>query len=388
MIKKLLLSFSVLLFLTACSNLKNTNQQLASGNYDLAIDNALNYLVKKRYGKKAPEYHQILWESFNKAVEKDKRTLAYLNSDPNPESLERMFETYLQLEKRQNKIRPLLPIHGRHFKIENYANATLNTRNKLSEYLYDKANNKLKTYNKQFVREAHDDFKYLQQINPNYKNVPDLITQSHHKGTDFVFVQLQNNTQFVIPNRLQRDLLNMQQYKLDNYWTVHHSEPIADIRYDYNLTLSFDNIQLSPEQQKEVHIIKEKKIKDGYNYVLDAKGNVKKDADGNDIKTDRFVTVKCNLHQFTQFKECTIFARAIIVNNSSKQIVSSTPYRSNFVFEHVYATQSGDRRALARQYLDLLQLRAVRFPSNEQMILDAGNDIKNQLKRQLTRLRF
>lgn len=388
MIKKLLIHTLAAFLLVSCSGLKNTHQQLASGNYDVAIDNALNYLFKKRYGKKAPDFNKVLFESFNKAVTQDKRTLAYLNSDPNPESLERMFETYLHLEQRQNKIRPLLPIEGYRFNIENYATATLNTRNKLSEYLYEKASNKLKTYNKQFVREAHDDFKYLQKINPNYKNVPDLITQSHQKGTDFVFVQLQNNTQYSIPNRLKRDLLNMQQYKLNNYWTLHHSKRVPNINYNYNLTLSFTSIELSPEQQKEVHIIKEKQVKDGFKYALDAKGNVKKDAEGNDIKTDRFIKVRSNLHQYTQFKECTIFAKALITNNTSKQIVSSTPYRSNFVFEHVYATQSGDRRALARQYLDLLQVRAVRFPSNEQMILDAGNDIKNQLQRQLTGLRF
>lgn len=387
MIKKLLYICTAILLMN-CSNLKHTNQQLATGNYEFAINNALNYLVKKRYGKKAPEYSKILFDSYNKAVDRDERTLNYLNSDPNPESLERMFETYLHLEQRQNKIRPLLPIQGYNFRIQDYTTATLNTRNKLSEYLYEKANNKLKSYNKQFIREAHDDFKYLQKINPNYRNVTDLINKSHQKGTDYVYIQLKNNTQFTIPNRLRKDLLNIQQYKLDNYWTVHHGNKISNINYDYNLILSFDRIELSPEQVKEVHILKERQIKDGTKYVLDQKGNVKKDADGNDVKVDNFIKIKSNLHQYTQFKECTIYAKSHIINNSTKQTVSTTPYRSNFVFEHIYATQSGDRRALASEYLSLLSIRQVRFPSNEQMISDAGNDIKNQLRRQLTRLRF
>lgn len=388
MIKQLLYAILFTTVFVGCSNLKHTSQQLASGNYDVAIHNALDYLVKKRYGKKAPKYHKILWESFNKAVENDKRTLNYLESDANPESLERVFETYLQLEKRQNKIRPLLPIPGYHFNMVNYANATLNTRNKLTKYLYQKATQKLASTNKQFIQEAHDDFKYLQEINPNYKDVPRLIEESHLKGTYFVFVKLKNNTQYSIPHKLQKELLNIEQYQLDNYWVVHHTNKISNIHYDYHLTLSFEAINLSPEQQKEIHIIKEKQIKDGFTYVLDAKGNVKKDAKGNDIKKEKIVKIKSNLHQITQFKECTIFAKAIIVNNATKQIVSSTPFQSNFVFEHVYATQSGDRRALVKKYINLLQQKAIRFPSNEQMIFDAGNDIKNQLKEQLTRFKF
>lgn len=387
MIKKLLYILSVTIFFN-CSNLKNTNQQLASGNYDTAINNSLNYLIKNRYGKKAEKYNKVLFESYNKAVDRDQRSLTFLEADTNPENLERIYGTYLQMEKRQNKIRPLLPIQGYHFNLQDYSQATLNTRNKLTEYLYNKASNKLNSYNKQFIKEAHDDLKYIQNINPNYKNVPNLILESHQKGTDFVFVQLQNNTQYSIPRRLKRELLNMEQYRLDNYWTVHHSRKDKGIKYDYNLTLSFNRIDLSPEQVKEVHILKEKQIKDGFKYVLDAKGNVKKDAQGNDIKEDRFVKIKCNLHQYTQFKECSIYAKANIVDNQTNQIIKATPYRSNFVFEHIYATQSGDRRALGREYLDLLQQRFVQFPSNEQMILDAGNDIKYQLRKQLTGLKF
>ncbi len=387
MLKKLLFIVTSILIIS-CSNLKHTNQQLAIGNYDSAINNALDYLTKKRYGKKATNYHKILFESYTKAVEKDERTLKYLNNDPNPEGLERVFETYLQLEKRQNKIRPLLPIDGYRFKMQDYTMVTIDTRDKLSEHLYQKAGHKLKSDNKQFVREAHNDFKYINNINPNYKNVINLIEQSHQKGTDFVFVQLKNNTQYILPKKLKDDILNIQQYKLNNYWIVHHVNKISNIKYDYNLILSFNNIQLSPERINQVHLVKKKKIKDGKKYVLDESGNVKKDEKGNDIKVDAYKTVICTLHQFTQFKECIITAKSTVVDNYTKQVISSTPYRSNYIFEHIYATQSGDKRALTKQYLDMLLIRPITFPSNEQMIFDATNDIKNQLRKQLTGLKF
>lgn len=387
MTQKLLLFITSLIILS-CSNLKYTHQQLSTGNYDLAINNAINYLSKKKYGKKAPDYNQILFSSYNKAVERDKRTLNYLNSDNNPEGLERIFSTYLQLEKRQNKIRALLPIEGYNFVLEDYTMATINTKNKLSDYLYNKAINKLNSNNKQYIREAHQDFKYINSINPNYKNVHQLINESHYKGIDYVYIDLKNNTQFIIPKRLKKDLLNINQYDLDDYWIEHHTVKVPKIKYDYLLTLSFENIQLSPEKVSELLIIKEKQIKDGQKYVLDDKGNVLKDEKGNDIKTDKYIKVKSSLHQFTQFKECTIYATANIINNYSKQTIATHPYKSNFVFQHIYATQTGDKRALTKQLINILKAKPILFPSNEQMILDAGNDIKNQLKKELTGLKF
>ena len=38
---------------------------------------------------------------------------------------------------------------------------------------------------------------------------------------------------------------------------------------------------------------KEKQIKDGYKYLLDADGNQVKDSLGNKIKVDKFVNVRC-----------------------------------------------------------------------------------------------
>lgn len=382
--KKKLLFLVIYLLIISCSGLKNSHKNLARGQYDTAIDNSLAYLQKNRFGKKAPEFHQVLFEAYSKANEKDFRNLAYLQRDQNPESLERIYNTYLQLDRRQNKLRPILPIDGYNFETKNYASDILNSRNQLSEYLYNKASNKLNTSNKQFVREAHDDFKYIQKINPNYKNVPNLIQQSHAKGIDYVLVKLKNNTEQIIPRRLEQDLLNIDQYQLNNYWTIHHGELESNITYAYELQLLFENIILSPERVQEVFVTKDRKVVDGYKYVLDGKGNVKKDAKGNDIKVENIIKVQSTVHQYTQLKTCDIIAKVNVIDNYSHQIVNAFPLQSNYVFEHVYATHTGDRRALSRNYIDLLRVRQVQFPSNEQMVFDAGNDIKRQLKQMLT----
>ena len=72
----------------------------------------------------------------------------------------------------------------------------------------------------------------------------------------------------------------------------------------------------------------------------------------------------------------------------TKQQLNSYPLTSEFVFEHVYANYDGDKRALENDLVSLLNLAAVPFPSNEQMVYDAGEDLKNRIKGVITSHRF
>jgi hypothetical protein len=54
----------------------------------------------------------------------------------------------------------------------------------------------------------------------------------------------------------------------------------------------------------------------------------------------------------------------------------------------MYANYRGDKRALESSFLDLIALRVVPFPTNEQMIYDSGQDLKLRLKNIITRNKF
>lgn len=392
MFKRIIYVGVAALWITACSNLKNTQRSLNSGNYDFAIDNSLAYLQKNKQGNKSEEYYSLLHESYVKAVDKDVRDLNFLNQDPNPESLEKTYNIYVGLDKRQNKIRPLLPIAGYQFQMNDYSKQILDSRTNLTNYLYNKASAKLneakKTKDKIRIREANEDLRYIQSINPNFKNVSFLIDESHNLGTDFMLVKFKNNTNQIIPKRLEDDLLNVDQYNLDNYWTVHQSLYDKNVKYDYLMELSYDELLLTPEKVKEVFINQEKEIVDGKTYVLDERGNVKKDANGNDIKVDKLVKIQSVVHQHTQEKSCLVKARATFKNYANGQVISAIPFQSDYLFSYQYATYSGDKRALTQVYLDMILRKEVPFPTNETMILDASNDVKKQLQNILRNQKF
>lgn len=58
------------------------------------------------------------------------------------------------------------------------------------------------------------------------------------------------------------------------------------------------------------------------------------------------------------------------------------------MFENEYATFRGDRKVLNAVERQLTLQRFVPFPSNEHMLLDAGNDLKNKFAEILEANRF
>ncbi|MFD2586804.1 hypothetical protein ACFSQJ_07675 [Croceitalea marina] len=376
-----------LLILAACGGVKKTQEALNSGNYTTAMNKAIKELSDNKTKKGHQQYVILLEEAFAKNKQRELERISFLEKDGNPANLETIYRTYLQLKKMQNRIRPLLPLpvydedREAAFNFKNYDSKILDTKAELSEYLYVNATDLLKNArNKYDFRKAYDDYKYLNDINPGYGNTAAKMEEAYQKGLDYVKIELKNDTQQIIPERLEEELLDFNSYGIDNFWTQFHTNPLESVKYDYAMNLDFREINISPEQTNEKQIIKEKEIRDGYDYVLDANGNVAKDSLGNDIKVERFKKVRCSFYQFTQFKSAQIGARVSFTDLQNGQEINSYPISSEFVFEHIYANYDGDRRALDNDLIAFLDLAAVSFPSNEQMVYDAGEDLKARLK--------
>jgi hypothetical protein len=383
-----------ILFLTVSCGVKTTQSLLSDGDYDGAINRAVEALKTKKDAKGKQDYVYLLEEAFAKAKDRDLRNLEMMEKEKNPANLERTYNTYIQLNNRQEKIRPLLPLQllkqGKpaQFPFDNYSDQIVNSKNALSKYLYDNAQVLLKSPNKLDARKAFDDLSYVESINPNYKNAKKLMLDAEFKGTDFVNVYATNETNMIIPKQLQNDLLDISTYGLDDKWTVYHSVKQKNISYDYGLIVNFREISISPEQIKEKEFIKEKQVKDGVRTLTDNRGNPVKDSLGRPVKVDNFKTLKINIYEFRQFKACQVTAKVDYVDLKSNQLLQSFPVASEYIFENVYSTYRGDRNACDESYLGYFNKRAVPFPNNEQMVFDTGEDLKAKLKNIIVRNRF
>ena len=383
--KRLLLLSVFITFLVSCSGRKQVEKALNTGNYDQAIYNALKKLETNKNKKRKRDYIVLLQEAFYKAVENDLTTIKHLKKDNNPDLFEDIYETYTRLNSRQESIKPLLPLalNGKsvQFKFKNYSDDIISYRAKTSEYLYEKGLQLLNSVDKMKIREAYENFKYIEDINPNYKNSRNFMQEAHEKGSDYIIVSIENQTQQIIPQRLEDDLLNFDTYGLNKFWTVYHANENQNINYDYAMQLQMKQINISPEQIREKEFLREKEIKDGWEYELNSDGNVEKDSLGNDIKVDKFVNLKARYLESHQTKSTQIIADVVYLDLQSNQVLDRFTIDSGFVFENIFGSFRGDKRALTREDKDIINNRIMPFPSNEQMVFDTGEDLKFKLKK-------
>jgi len=392
--KKITSLLALLLVISSCG-VRQTRDMLTSGDYDGAIQNAVEGLRggnKNAKGKQ--DYVYLLEEAFAKAKERDLRNIEAWFKDANPQNLEKIYETYVQLNVRQERIRPLLPLkllkEGRDaiFPFDDYSDQIVSSKNALAKYLYNNSKALLVTKDKLTIRRAYDDLVYLQTLSPGFKDVAKLIEEAQFKGTDFVSVYTKNETNMVIPVRLENDLLDFSTLGLNDKWTVYHSNRQKGIDYDYGLIVNFRQINISPEQIKEKEIQKEKLIKVGTKNLLDANGQVVKDSLGKPIKVDDMRTVRAQVFEFSQFKACQVTAKVDYIDFRNNQLLQTFPLVSEFTFNYMYAKYRGDKRACEQDYYQYFDRRAVPFPSNEQMVYDTGNDLKAKLKDIIIRNKF
>lgn len=384
--KKITLLFFFTVLFTSCA-LKHTQKLIYSGDYDNAISIAVSSLQSNKTKHSKQDYVYLLEEAFGKAKERDLNNLNLLEKEANPAQLEKVYQTYIQLNNRQEKIKPLLPLQlikeGRNaiFPFEDYSTKLVASKNALSHYLYSNATTLLKSTNKMDYRKAFDDFSYLNQINPNYKNINELLKEVKFKGADYVLVSTKNETNMIIPIRLQNDLLDFNTYGLNDKWTVYHTTEQDQIKYDFGIRIRFREIIISPEQIKEKEFIKERRIKDGQKKLIDANGKEVLDEKGKVVFVDNYKDVSVRINEFRQFKSCAIVAKVDYMNWTTNQLIQSFPLSSEFIFENIYAHYKGDRRAADDSYFSNFDKKSVVFPSTEQMIYESGEDLKNQLKR-------
>jgi len=383
--------FLLIITSLSCSSVKTTQKALNYGNYDEAINIAVKNLRNNKTKKSNQPYITMLQNAFEKVTERDVDRIDFLNKQGDDSNLEEIYNLFTNLNRRQDLIKPLLPLYiidqGKNatFNFTNYSTNLISAKNNLSAYLYATAKSSLEiASNKYDFRNIYDDLNYLKRLNPNYQETNAMIEEAHFNGTDFVLVAMLNDSDKIIPKNLEKDLLNFDTYNLNNLWTVYHNNKQQNIDYNYRLEIYLREINISPERVNEKEFERIKKIKDGWEYVKDDNGNVVKDSTGTDVKVDVFINVKGKLKVVTQSKSTQVVGVIKYYDLANNQVTNSYPLSSEFIFENQYAILRGDKRALDKNDVHLVNTHRVPFPTNEQMVFDSGENLKQKIKRTIS----
>ena len=385
----ILLSF---LIIVACGK-KITQNAIASGDYDQAIATATQSLRSNKDKKSKKPYVFMLEEAFAKAVERDLATLEYLKKEKNSANSEQIYELYFNLQQRQELIKPLLPLYlsenrTARFDFSNYTTQLVQSKKELVNYLYVNAMRLSMSTKKEDARKAYDDLNFIEKLQPDFKDLASLKDKALQKGTDYVLVKIENQTNMIIPQQLQNQLLDFSTYGLDEFWVVYHSTPQQNFKYDYTYFVNFRDISISPEQMREKEFAVEREIQDGLKRSYDANGNVILDDKGNAVMIPNVILAKALIQEVNLQKTCSVTAKVDFVNSINNQLINSFPLNSTFVFQDIAAKYRGDIRAIDPNYTQYLNRRLPGFPSNAQMLIDSGEELKANLKRIISNNKF
>lgn len=377
-----IISFTLLL--SACRSAQKYTER---GDYDAAIEFCINKLEGKK--NKKTEFVQGLELAFRKAQERDLNEVSRLTADGRGELWASIHRIHTRMADRQRKIQPLIPLRSKdgynaQFNMLDVATMERESRAKAADYLYTKAQQKIARAEYGDRLAARDAYRDLQELERNYyrdyRDKNQLLARARSLGTTHILFEVKNQTGRVLPAGFNDQILAFSTSDLDSEWKMYHFDQDNNTEFDYKIVFRLSNIDLSPERVHEREYVDEKTIQDGWDYVLDQKGNVKKDSLGNDIKVKRMAKVRARVLEIHQSKAARLIARVDMVDFKTGQLLDSDEVSTEILFENYASTFTGDERALSNDSKCRIGNRPLPFPMDSDMLVQAAERIKPDLR--------
>ncbi len=367
-------------FLFSCNS---AQKELQRGNYEMAFTRSLKKLQKD---PNDPEQAEIFIIAYKKANQTDIDRIEYLKLSNDDNSLDEIFRLYDRLNRRQQRAETILPIRagGKTYDFEhiNYNQKLVEAKKSAAYAHYRKGVELLKIGDKLSARKAYFEFQAVRKYYANYEDIDRLQLEAKEKGTTNVLLTPINKTYSQLPPQFLADLVDYSMQDLDDDWIRYYNTPQKKY-YDYSVFISVVSSYISPDNMEKEKETVSKKVKDGFQYVLDANGNVMKDSLGNDIKIDKYKTISCTIIRKIQDKSAKIEARVEYQDNKTKRIIKTVPVSGSYKFHYVSATANGDLNALDEATRKNIGQTPKAFPTNEEMLKYVGIDLKNEIKQVL-----
>lgn len=383
----ILILISVLLY--SCTSVQTL---VDKGKYDDAIRVSVNKLVGKK--KKGDKYVKALELAFQRINDEDINKVKYLKIEKEGNYWNEVYNILSQIDKRQRLIKPLLPLssvsgYKANFDFIGIEPLMLEAREETAAYMY---NNAIKNISlaeigdKDAAKIAYKQLEELRDFYQNYKDTDLLKKKVYELGQDRVLIDVKNLSNVILPKNFYYEVKNINTNDLNRRWyKFYTTEDNVNMNFDYIVHINIKEISISPEKEKEREYTETATISDGFEYLKDEKGEIKKDSAGNQIKKEKMVNVNATVTELGRFKSAIVRGDLKILDNNNNKVYQTTPINVETGFETYASYFRGDRRALSKQSIARLKDRIDPFPSNEDLLLMTVNDLKKILYDEIDR---
>lgn len=374
--KKYLFLFFLLIISSTC---KSPEKLVLQGNYDAAIDKCIKLIIK---GKADNEDKRLLDRSYKLANQRDEERIDFLLTEGKPENWDEIYRRYSLLSNRQSKVQKVLPfeVNGQTINYEyiDYNTRIAEAKANAADFFYNRGKDQMALGTKESYRQAYLNFQKVKNYRASdYPDLDKLIVDSKYLGTSRVLVEVVNTNRFQLPDDFYSNILNINTSGLNTSWVEYHLKRSgSNTEYDYFIRLLLQVVEVSPGDYESKEYVRKKKVRDGFDYVLDSRGNVMKDSLGNDIKVPRYKDLSCVVVETRQFKTATLKGEVEYVSIAPRRIITKEPIAATSVFEHVYGRAIGDIEALDPEDQELVRMEKLPFPDDLSLIYDCTDILR------------
>ncbi|MFO7369502.1 MAG: hypothetical protein R6X09_04450 [Bacteroidales bacterium] len=369
----------LLLVVAGCASPEKLLQQ---GNYDAIIEKSVKNLIKNPNNE---EDAAMLDKAFKLANERDLERIKYLKTEGNPDTWDEMLSLYGNLKNRQASVKRVLPLNLNGQRIQynfvDYDAEIVAAKRKAADYFNAHGRKLMENRTKESYRQAYYELvKARNYSGDSYPDLNQLINEAKYQGMSRALISVVNRTIINLPQEFSDGLVAVNATQLNNEWVEYYTRKTDEnIKYDYYIDIVLQAISVSPDLVKDKDIIEKKTIENGFEYVLDARGNVMKDTAGNDIRIKKYKEIQCTVIESQQFKECNITGEVEFLATNPQTLLKKQPIAASIRFEHISARAIGDLNALSPEKRKLVDLEPIPFPNDIQMIIDCTQALKNSI---------
>ncbi|MBN2188467.1 MAG: hypothetical protein JW699_03355 [Chitinispirillaceae bacterium] len=368
-----LFPLAAVVLVSVCSS---SSKMLKHRQYDAAIARSVKELMDDPADRKEIG---VLAKAYALAEDLDNDRVKYLKQSKEPQVWEEVFTIYSRLKNRQDLVRPLDPsvLQAINFTEVDYDQEIIDSKKKAADFLFAKGKALLAKKTRFDAREAYECFTRVKELLPAYPGIDDRINEAYGKGFAYVYLKIQNTSRKALPRAFEEDLVKIALPDDVRRWLAFDSRFDPKTRYDYAIILNIRTIEVSPELAASADFTETKEVENGWEYVLDAKGNVTKDSLGNDVKRTKYATLKCYVTKFSLGKTAKVAGTLDFLNAPSGQMIKTDPIAAESKFEYAYALVKGEKEAMSEETKKMTSLKIVPFPSNEELIFQTSETLKD-----------
>ncbi|KYG81462.1 hypothetical protein EV198_1643 [Roseivirga ehrenbergii] len=357
----------MVLTIVSCATGKNA---LEKGNYETALDRAINRLQSNPDNKKSQD---VLIEGYRLASNYHMDYIRMLAVSNDPNKWEATYYQYKQLNSYYRQIQRC-PACLSLVMPKSYISEESDAARKAAEYQIELGNNALATNTIEGGRRAFKHFNFALNFDRNVPNIDSLLTDARNMGTVRVLIEpipihsrsLELTNEY-FENRVIEYLDRFSQGRFVQFFTVDEAEQI-DLQPDQIVSMQFDDFVL------------------GQTLIESKTKEVKRDSvvvgqftDDKGVKHDVYNTVKAEL----TINRKTLSSQGVmnfeIRDAYTNRILTNRKLPSKDVWVHEWASFNGDSRALTRDEIEMSKLKELPPPPPQTLFIGFVDRIYDQI---------